>query len=53
MGYVFAPVTATTIAAELTLTKDGKSVTLEFPQIEIAANKRSNIAGRLSKESNN
>lgn len=53
MGYVFAPVTATTIAAELTLTKDGKSVTLEFPQVEIAANKRSNIAGRLSKESNN
>lgn len=52
MGYVFAPVTATTIAAELTLTEAGKSVTLEFPQVEIAANKRSNIAGRLSKESN-
>ena len=52
MGYVFAPVTATTIAAELTLTEAGKSVTLEFPQVEIAANKRSNIAGRLSKEKN-
>jgi hypothetical protein len=52
MGYVFAPVTATTIAAELTLTEAGKSVTLEFPQVEIAANKRSNIAGKLSKESN-
>ena len=42
MGYVFA--------AELTLTEAGKSVTLEFPQVEIAANKRSNIAGRFSKE---
>ncbi len=52
MGYVFAPVTATTIAAELTLTEAGKSVTLEFPQVEITANNRSNIAGRLSKESN-
>ena len=50
MGYVFAPVTATTIAAELTLTEAGKSVTLDFPQVEIAANKRSNIAGRFSKE---
>jgi hypothetical protein len=52
MGYVFAPVTATTIAAELTLTEAGKSVTLEFPQVEIAANKRSNIAGSFSKGSN-
>lgn len=50
MGYVFAPVTATTIAAELTLIEAGKSVTLDFPQVEIAANKRSNIAGRFSKE---
>ena len=52
MGYVFAPVTTTTIAAELTLTEAGKSLTLEFPQVEIAANKRSNIAGRFSKGSN-
>lgn len=52
MGYVFAPLAATTIATELTLTEAGKSVTLEFPQVEIAANKRSNIAGRFSKESN-
>lgn len=52
MGYVFAPVAATTIAAELTLTEADESLTLEFPQVEIAANKRSNIAGRLSKESN-
>lgn len=50
MGYVFAPVTATTIAAELTLTEAGKSVTLEFPQVEIAANKRSNIAGSFQKK---
>lgn len=50
MAYVFAPVTAATIAAELTLTEAGKSVTLEFPQVEIAANKRSNIAGRFKKE---
>ena len=52
MGYVFAPIEATIISAELTLTEDGKSVTQEFPQIEIAANKRSNIAGRFSRESN-
>ena len=52
MGYVFAPVEATTIAAELTLTEAGKSETLEFPQVEIAANKRSNIAGRFSQEMN-
>ena len=50
MGYVFAPITATTIAAELTLTEAGKSVTLEFPEVTIEANKKSNIAGKITAE---
>ncbi|OUO38306.1 hypothetical protein B5F83_00070 [Muribaculum sp. An289] len=45
MGYVLAPTTATKISAELTL-KDGNArKTVKFPQVEIGANQRSNIAG--------
>lgn len=48
MGYVFAPTTATNISAELTLTKGDTSKTVEFPQVEIEANQRSNIAGNFT-----
>ena len=48
MGYVFAPTTATNISAELTLTNGEASKTVEFPQVEIEANQRSNIAGNFT-----
>lgn len=47
MGYVFAPTTATNISAELTLKDGNASKTVEFPQVEIEANQRSNIAGNF------
>ncbi len=51
MGYVFAPTTAMQIVAELTLTDDEQtSKTVEFPQVEIEANQRSNIAGGFTVE---
>lgn len=51
MGYLFAPTTAMQIAAELTLTDDEQtSKTVEFPQVEIEANQRSNIAGGFTVE---
>lgn len=50
MGYVFAPTTAAKISTELTLTDGSKSQTVEFPQVEIEANKRSNIVGRFTEE---
>ena len=50
MGYLFAPTTAMQIAAELTLTDGEKSKTVEFPQVEIEANQRSNIAGGFTVE---
>ena len=49
MGYVFAPGTTTKIATELTLIEGEKSITIEFPQVEIEANKRSNIVGEFTK----
>ena len=48
MGYVFAPTKATNISAELTLTDGDTSKTVEFPQVEIEANQRSNIAGNFT-----
>ena len=48
MGYVFAPTTATNISAELTLTDGNNSKTVEFPQVEIEVNQRSNIAGNFT-----
>ena len=48
MGYVFAPTTATNISAGLTLTDGGTSQTVGFPQVEIEANQRSNIAGNFT-----
>lgn len=51
MGYLFAPTTAMQIVAELTLTDDEQtSKTVEFPQVEIEANQRSNIAGGFTAE---
>ena len=50
MGYVFAPTTATKISAELTLKDGNANKTVEFPQVEIEANQRSNIAGGLTAE---
>ena len=48
MGYLFAPTTATIISARLTLTDGGTSQTVGFPQVEIEANQRSNIAGNFT-----
>ena len=48
MGYLFAPTTATNISARLTLTDGGTSQTVGFPQVEIEANQRSNIAGNFT-----
>ena len=48
MGYVFAPTTATKISAELILTDGNASKTIQFPQVEIEANQRSNIAGNFT-----
>lgn len=48
MGYVFAPTTATEISAELTLKDGNNSKTVEFPQVAIEANQRSNIAGNFT-----
>lgn len=48
MGYVFAPITATNISAKLTLTDGNNSKTVEFSQVEIEANQRSNIAGNFT-----
>ncbi len=48
MGYVFAPTTATKISAKLTLKDGNASMTVEFPQVEIEANQRSNIAGNFT-----
>lgn len=53
MGYVFAPTTATNISAELTLTDGNASKTVEFPQVEIEANQRSNIAGNFTWQQEN
>ena len=43
MGYLFAPAKGMQVGAELTLT-DGKE-TVDFPHVEIQANRRSNIIG--------
>lgn len=48
MGYVFAPTKAMKISAELTLKDGNASKTVEFPQVEIEANQRSNIAGNFT-----
>ena len=48
MGYLFAPTTATNISAELTLKDGNANKTVEFPQVEIEANQRSNIAGNFT-----
>ena len=48
MGYVFAPTTATKISAELTLKDVNASKTVEFTQVKIEANQRSNIAGNFT-----
>ena len=48
MGYVFAPTTATNISAKLTLTDGNNTKTIEFLQVEIEANQRSNIAGNFT-----
>lgn len=50
MGYLFAPTTAMQITAELTLTDGENSKTVEFQQVEIEANQRSNIAGGFTAE---
>ena len=48
MGYLFAPTTATKVTAELILTDGNASKTIQFPQVEIEANQRSNIAGNFT-----
>lgn len=48
MGYVFAPTLAKKISAELSLTDGNASMTVQFPQVEIEVNQRSNIAGNFT-----
>lgn len=48
MGYVFAPAIITEISAVLTLTEGNTSKTMQFPEVEIKANDRSNIAGNIT-----
>ena len=48
IGYVLAPTPATKISAELTLKDGNASKTVEFPQVKIEANQRSNIAGNFT-----
>lgn len=48
MGYLFAPASTKKIAIELTLADGKTSKTVEFPQVEIEANQRSNIAGKFT-----
>ena len=48
MGYVFAPTEETSIAAELILTDGEASLPIEFPEVKIRANHKSNIAGNLT-----
>ncbi len=50
MGYLFAPAEAMRVAAKLTLTDGNNSNTLDFPQMLIEANSRSNIAGGFTAE---
>ena len=53
MGYLFAPTTATKVSAELILTDGNASKTIQFPQVEIEANQRSNIAGNFTQKQEN
>lgn len=53
MGYLFAPTTATKVSAELILTDGNASKTIQFPQEEIEANQRSNIAGNFTQQQEN
>lgn len=48
MVYVFAPAAATNVVAELTMTDGDKSKTVEFPEVAIGANQRTNIAGNFT-----
>lgn len=52
MGYVFAPTTAISIVTELTLTDANAQTTetVEFTEVEIEANHRSNIVGQFTAE---
>lgn len=46
MGYLFAPAENRQVEAELSLTDNGQAI--EFPQVELQANRRSNIIGRFT-----
>lgn len=48
LSYVFAPAAAIDISVELTLTDEVTSRTVTIPKVEIEANKRTNIAGRIT-----
>ena len=50
MGYVFAPTTAADISVELTLSEGEICKTVEFPQVTIEANCKSNIAGNFTQK---
>ena len=54
MGYVFAPTTPTSIAVELTLTDVNAQVseTVDFLEVKIGANFKSNIVGNFTPKSN-
>ena len=48
MCYVFAPITPITIPAILTLIDGETNVAIDFPEVEIEANNRSNIVGKFT-----
>lgn len=50
MGYLFAPTTQRNIAVELTLTDGTDSRTVQLDQIPLEANKKTNIAGKLTQD---
>jgi len=50
MGYLFAPTTQRNIAVELTLTDGSNSHKVQLDQIPLEANKKTNIAGKLTQD---
>lgn len=50
IGYLFASPTATNITSELTLTDGEASKTVQFNEVQVEANCRSNIVGRITLE---
>ena len=50
MGYVFAPSDVASVSVELTLSEGNTSKTVEFPDVKIESNCKSNIAGNFTQQ---